>query len=76
MEKEDYFKCEEKFFANLTLVENNNILFYCVTGSLARNDLTLGWSDIDIILVIKKFTPQLFVNLKVAKICKYPKYIV
>jgi hypothetical protein len=66
MTAEDYTKCEEKFFNSLMKYESGNVLFYCVTGSLARKDIIVGWSDIDVILVVKNYSLNWFKNLKKA----------
>ncbi len=62
----DYTRCEQDFFNRLVELQSENILFYCVTGSLARNDIIIGWSDIDVILVIKKYSTHWFTDLQKA----------
>lgn len=57
--KDDYEKKERQFYELLTSAIQDEILLYCVTGSLARNDVIPEWSDIDILLVIKSYTPSL-----------------
>ena len=66
MNTADYARSEEKFFQTLMDSQSENILFYCVTGSLARNDIIPGWSDIDIILVIKEYSLNWFADLQSA----------
>ena len=57
--KDDYLKKEKQFYELLTSALQTDILLYCVTGSLARNEIIPGWSDIDVLLVIKDYTPSL-----------------
>lgn len=56
---DDYIKSEAAFYERLVSVIGPQILLYCVTGSLARKDIILGWSDIDVLIVIKDYTPTL-----------------
>ena len=49
----DYQKIENTFYENIIKFLGENVLLYCVTGSLGRGDLVPGWSDIDILLVYK-----------------------
>lgn len=57
--KDDYFEKEKQFYELLTSALQTDILLYCVTGSLARNELIPGWSDIDVLIVIRDYTPSL-----------------
>ena len=51
---EKYSEVEEKFYNDLKGFVGEDLLFYCVTGSLGRKDIISDWSDIDIILVFQK----------------------
>lgn len=57
--KDNYLEKEKQFYELLISALQTDILLYCVTGSLARNDLIPGWSDIDVLLVIRDYTPSL-----------------
>lgn len=46
-----YEETEEKFFISCKKIFGTSIMLYCVTGSLARKEIILNWSDIDILLV-------------------------
>lgn len=52
--KQDYIKVEERFFSLLSESLSKDLLLYCVTGSLARDEIIPRWSDIDVLLVVKK----------------------
>ncbi len=66
MENNQYYKVENDFFKIIERLENDNLLFYCVTGSLARNDLIEGWSDIDLLMVFKEYSSDLFSHINEA----------
>ncbi len=56
----DYVETEEQFYNALLGLLGSEIRLYCVTGSLGRNDIIPGWSDIDILLVIKDYSRNAF----------------
>ena len=56
----EYEKIEETFFRNIRDSLGENLALYCVTGSLARKDIIPGWSDIDILVVIKQYSFEIF----------------
>jgi len=64
--EEDYQNAEEFFFRNLKkhLPKSSSILLYCVTGSFGLGAPILGWSDIDILLVIDKYSFGFFDAIK------------
>jgi len=51
---EKYQKVENDFFNFLDSRLSNELLFYCVTGSLARKNIIANWSDIDILIVFNE----------------------
>jgi len=51
-----YNTVEKNFFNRLRKELGSDILLYCLVGSLGRQDVVCGWSDIDILIVIKKYT--------------------
>lgn len=55
-----YFAVEKKFFTRIKKAFGSEIVLYCVTGSLGRNDIIPGWSDIDILLVVENYSAALF----------------
>lgn len=61
-----YQNIEDKFFQKLLKLEGKNLLFYCITGSLAYNNLIQGWSDIDILMVFGKYSTSLFRHINEA----------
>ena len=64
-------RIEDNFFQEINKFERNNLLFYCATGSLGRNNLIEGWSDIDILMVFKEYSVSLFSHIdKSLKNCK------
>lgn len=61
-----YRDVERKFYSNIVEYEKDNLLFYCVTGGLGRNDIIEGWSDVDILLVFNQYSASLFNNINKA----------
>lgn len=62
----DYIEKEEEFFKNLALYAKQDICLYCNTGSLSRDETIPGWSDIDILLVIKEYNQNIFETISTA----------
>jgi predicted nucleotidyltransferase len=52
---EKYKETEDAFFGCLKKNLKENLLFYVVTGSVSRGDIIPGWSDIDVLVVIKEY---------------------
>ena len=61
-----YQKIEENFFEFLNSKLSNELLFYCVTGSLARESIIAEWSDIDILIVFIEYNEKVFETLSAA----------
>lgn len=61
--KEDYIKTEVQFYESLLLSIKEEICLYCVTGSLGRNETIPGWSDIDVLIVIKDYKKVTFESI-------------
>ena len=61
-----YQRIERRFFESLRKKLSKNLLLYCVTGSLARREVYAGWSDIDILLIIRKYDHSFFRKLNEA----------
>lgn len=59
----NYVEKEEEFFNNLALDAEHDIYLYCNTGSLGRGEIIPGWSDIDILLVIKEYSQVIFKSI-------------
>lgn len=59
-----YFSTEENFFENLKKLLGNDLLFYCVTGGLARNEVIPGWSDIDTLIVCSQLDIKTITGIK------------
>lgn len=55
----EYLNIEKNFFECLKSQLKDNLLFYCVVGSLGRSDVITGWSDIDIVLVVKEYSESI-----------------
>lgn len=53
--EETYARVESDFFREATRLMGDNLLLYCVTGSLGRNHIVPNWSDIDILLVVERY---------------------
>src|SRR3989344_4457129 len=68
--KEDYIKTEEQFYKALSSSILKDICLYCVTGSLGRDEVIPGWSDIDVLIVIKDYKKTTFecINNALSKI--------
>ena len=64
MNKSDYFETEKNIFELLKKSLGTRLLFYCLTGSLARGKPVPGWSDIDILLVVDVYSPDFFALLE------------
>lgn len=58
-----YLAVEEAFFARITQDFSDEIVLYCITGSLGRKDIIAGWSDIDILLVVRNYSAGLFASV-------------
>jgi len=58
-----YYTLEKIFFNDLSSSLKGDLIFYCVTGSLARGDIIPGWSDIDLLLVLKKYNKKTFIAI-------------
>ena len=54
-----YEQVENTFRKRLVELLGNQILLYCVTGSLGRNQIIPGWSDIDVFVIINEYNPQI-----------------
>ncbi|OGI95463.1 hypothetical protein A2917_02800 [Candidatus Nomurabacteria bacterium RIFCSPLOWO2_01_FULL_42_17] len=52
--KENYTNTENNFFASILKFFGEDLLLYCVTGSLSRNEVIPRWSDIDVLMVMKE----------------------
>jgi predicted nucleotidyltransferase len=61
--KEDYTKTEGQFYEILLSSIKDEICLYCVTGSLGRNEIIPGWSDIDVLIVIKDYKKATFESI-------------
>jgi len=55
-----YQKIENDFFYHLESELAGDLLFYCVTGSLARKSIKPNWSDIDILIVFANYSEKIF----------------
>ena len=55
---EKYIETEETFFNYLSKNLKSSLLFYVVTGSMSRNDIIPGWSDIDVLVVVKEYSKK------------------
>lgn len=53
--KSDYKKIEKIFYNELVQDLGTDLVMYCLTGSLSRNEVIPGWSDIDVVLVIRDY---------------------
>jgi len=51
-----YETVEKDFFDFLSKNLRDDLLFYAVTGSVSRRDVIFGWSDIDVLIVIKEYS--------------------
>ena len=60
---EKYQKVENNFFNFLDSRLSNELLFYSVTGSLARKNIIANWSDIDILIVFNEYNEKIFKTL-------------
>jgi len=63
---EKYFSTEESFFNDLKKSLGDDLLFYCVTGSLARKEVIPEWSDIDTLIVCSDLDLKTLTNIKEA----------
>jgi hypothetical protein len=52
--KQNYIDTEEKFFTSILKSFGGDLLLYCVTGSLSRNEVIPIWSDIDVLMVMRE----------------------
>jgi predicted nucleotidyltransferase len=62
----EHEKVEEAFFREVQDKLGDNLALYCVTGSLARKDIIAGWSDVDVLVIIKQYTPEVFTAIGAA----------
>jgi predicted nucleotidyltransferase len=53
--KEKYKEIEDNFYNDLKNNLKDNLSFYTVTGSMSRDDIIPGWSDIDVLVVINNY---------------------
>ncbi len=59
--KKTYIKEENNFYKGMRKYFGRRIALYCVTGSLSYDQIILGWSDIDVLIVIKgKYNKTMF----------------
>lgn len=59
--KKTYIKEENNFYKGIRKYFGRRIALYCVTGSLSYDKIILGWSDIDVLLVIQgKYNKKMF----------------
>lgn len=63
MDAKQYHIIEKNFFETIKKQEKKNLLLYCVTGGLGRNNLVEGWSDIDVLMVFNEYSTSLFFHL-------------
>jgi predicted nucleotidyltransferase len=61
-----YRQSERQFYERVHALLGDDLLLYCITGSLARGYITLDWSDIDILLVVKKYRNNALRNIQEA----------
>lgn len=59
----EYKETERLFFEHISTRLKGTLLLYCVTGSLASDDIVPGWSDIDIFMVIDSYTQEVFQSI-------------
>lgn len=52
LDNKQYIDSEKDFFDEVNKKLGNKIVLYCVTGSLARDEIIPSWSDIDILMVL------------------------
>lgn len=71
--RKDYSETEERFYKILLRSLGSEIYLYCVTGSLSRNEIIPGWSDIDVLLVIKDYRKETFECINGALIAENSK---
>lgn len=64
LKAQDYKDVEEKFYNQLSKKLGKHLRMYCVCGSLSRDDVIPGWSDIDIIIVIDEYSEQIFQKIE------------
>ncbi|MFH0854552.1 MAG: nucleotidyltransferase domain-containing protein [bacterium] len=53
-----YRETEDAFFHYLSKNLNKSLLFYAVAGSVSRGDVIPGWSDIDVLVVIREYNKK------------------
>jgi len=53
-----YRETERFFFDFLSEKLKEDLLFYAVTGSVSRDDIIPGWSDIDVLVVIREYNKK------------------
>jgi len=53
-----YKETEKLFFDYLNEKLKEDLLFYAVTGSVSRDDIIPGWSDIDVLVVIREYNKK------------------
>jgi len=66
LQQADYLSTEQRFYEDISTVLGEQLLLYCVTGSLARNELIPGWSDVDVLLVIARYDAAIFDSIRTA----------
>lgn len=53
-----YRETEKAFFDFLSEKLKEDLLFYAVTGSVSRDDIIPGWSDIDVLVVVREYSKK------------------
>lgn len=66
LQQADYISTERRFYENVSTALGEQLLLYCVTGSLARNEIIPGWSDIDILLVVARYDAAILDSIRTA----------
>lgn len=59
-----YFKVTEKIFNDLKEYLKEELLLFCVTGSVASGNQVEGWSDLDLVLVSKSLPIDRIENIQ------------
>jgi hypothetical protein len=62
----EYLKIENDFFRDLKGRLGKDLLFYCLVGSLGRKDIVVGWSDIDILLIVRSYNHKILKDINSA----------
>jgi len=59
----EYAEVERRFFHSILGKLDQQLKLYCITGSVGRKKALLGWSDIDILLVIDRYDAACFATV-------------